>query len=178
MSNIGLTIAIDGFMEAQELDWLYEQAKTKKTIVEIGSFLGRSTFALCAGCPGTVYAVDHFKGSPEHQKDIEKGKLDLYAMFMRNVGYMPNLKVLKMSSWEASQSPEIPPKVDMVFVDGAHDFISFMIDLIAWVPRTRFVCGHDREQEGVPNGLRYYFGENGVKNAKGDGSLWYKEVLS
>jgi predicted O-methyltransferase YrrM len=164
---------IEGFMDDRELIWLNEQAKTKQTIVEIGSWCGRSTYALLKDCPGTVYAVDHFKGSEEHQGTIEAG-LNPYEEFMKNVGHFKNLRVMKMTSLEASMSEEIPREVDMVFIDGAHDYDSVMADLKAWSPRAKFLCGHDAGEGGVPDALRDYFG----KQLKGTvGCIWCREGI-
>ena len=55
---------ITGFMSEPELTQLYKWACECESIVEIGSWRGRSTHALLSGCKGKVYAVDHFGGNP------------------------------------------------------------------------------------------------------------------
>ena len=55
---------IPGWMSAEELQWLFEQAGQHENIVEIGSWMGRSTHALLTGTKGKVIAVDTFQGSP------------------------------------------------------------------------------------------------------------------
>ena len=45
-------------MYPAELEWLYKAAKRMKSIVEIGSWQGRSTYVLLSGCQGPVMAVD------------------------------------------------------------------------------------------------------------------------
>ena len=47
-----------GWMYPEELEWLYEAAKRMNSIVEIGSWQGRSTYVLLSGCRGPVVAVD------------------------------------------------------------------------------------------------------------------------
>ena len=63
---------IRGWMELEELLWLNQTAKNMDSIVELGCFCGRSTYALLSGCMehnaghpnGTVYAVDcHWCGT-------------------------------------------------------------------------------------------------------------------
>ena len=51
---------IEGWMEQTELEWLYSIASEMESIVEIGSWKGRSIHALCTRCKGTVTAIDLF----------------------------------------------------------------------------------------------------------------------
>lgn len=134
-------------MEPTELLWLYLIARKMDNIVEIGSWRGRSTHALLSGCKGTVWAVDHFRGSREHVEDelsfaeIEKG--DIYEDFLKNVGHFKNLKLLKMDSLEAVKKFK-DNSVDMVFIDGGHGYEEVKQDIKAWHPKTRKItCGHD-----------------------------------
>jgi hypothetical protein len=64
--NAGLTIdralQINGWMEPVELGWLAEQAQLHSRIVEIGSFMGRSTRALADNTAGWVVAFDSWRG--------------------------------------------------------------------------------------------------------------------
>ena len=147
---------IDGWMSHAELDWLYEQALKCHSIVEIGSWCGRSTYALLSGCKGTVYAIDHFNGSPDELKPglshYRALTDDIYSEFMNNVGHFPNLQVIRGDSVEAAaRFPD--NSIDMVFIDGCHAYESVKADLAAWGPKTSFLCGHDRHEGGVPVAL-------------------------
>lgn len=136
-------LTFDGYMTEEELIWLYTQAQKMRSIIEIGSWCGRSTYVLCTGCKGPVYAIDHFKGSEEHQGRIERG-FNPRTHFDLNLKDFNNVVVPYMSSEEASKSNLIPNEVDMVFIDGAHDTESVRTDLKLWAPRARkLVCGHD-----------------------------------
>ena len=76
---------IPGWMGANELRWLGEQAATRSMIAEIGCWRGRSTVALASATPGAVYAVDNFAGSPEHQAELaEHPKYWLLDEFQMN----------------------------------------------------------------------------------------------
>ena len=107
---------IHGWMDNHELNWLYETAKSLQSVVEIGCWRGRSTFALCtSGCP-RVIAVDHFQGSVEHQSFIRQENLDVRAEFYKNVGHFDNLRILDKPSVEAAEwVKKLEGQVDMVF---------------------------------------------------------------
>lgn len=120
---------------------LFELASTMTSIVEIGSFCGKSTHALLSGCKGKVWAVDHFKGSKDPGDTTHKrsGK----EVFLRNCGEFPNLEMLEMESADAAKLFE-PKSVDMVFIDAGHMFDEVTLDLQNWIPKARIlVCGHD-----------------------------------
>jgi len=107
---------IEGWMSAAELAWLYETAKQMRSIVEVGSFKGRSTHALCSGCQGTVTAVDHF--APEHLGPIGDRILEEFTANMRA---FPRLKVIRAWSVDAAQQFE-DSSIDMVFIDAHHTY--------------------------------------------------------
>lgn len=146
---------IDGWMTKEELNWLFQEAKEMKNIVEIGSWMGKSSHALLSGCLGTVYCIDHFKGSPTELDRVHKLALteDIHARFMKNVGHFKNLVVMKMDSLEASKLFE-PKSVDMGFIDGDHQPHQVKADIEAWYPKCRkLLCGHDLNEKGVKQAL-------------------------
>ena len=102
-SKIGYTNEIDGWMSPAELNWLHETAKEMGSVVEVGSWKGRSTAALLGGCPGKVIAVDTFKGTKGDAGHEEADVVDIHAVFMANVGHFPNLEVMRMESLEAAR---------------------------------------------------------------------------
>lgn len=162
---------IPGWMGPDGLEWLYQNARDMREVVEIGSWFGRSTHALLTACKGTVYAVDHFLGTPNElsgQHRFAKEGGDVHGTFMQNVGHFPNLVVLKMASVNAALQFK-DQSVDMVFIDGDHTYAGIMSDLTLWWPKCRkFFCGHDRGQDGVPQALR----EFGKMVLEGPDSMW------
>jgi predicted O-methyltransferase YrrM/DNA-directed RNA polymerase subunit RPC12/RpoP len=164
---------IDGFMADDNLVWLFDIARKMNSIVEVGSWKGRSTHALLSGCPGTVWAVDHFKGSMAErertQSHFEATIRDVSEDFLKNVGMFPNLKLLKVDSIEASKHFE-PQSIDMVFIDGGHTYEDIYLDLEAWTPIARkMICGHDYGSE-VKDAVDKKFGEDRVETR--DFGLW------
>jgi hypothetical protein len=166
-------LEIPGWMTDEELHWLAETAKEMESIVEIGSWKGRSTQVLLEGCPGTVWAVDHFKGSKNERGFYhrETRNKDIYKIFMQNVGHYENLEVLKMDSIEASKQFE-EKSVDMVFIDGEHTHDAVMADIKAWLPKAKImICGHDYDFEGVRKAVHTSIGDVTTHE-----SIWIKEL--
>jgi predicted O-methyltransferase YrrM len=164
-----------GWMDEPELVWLRARARTSRSVVEVGCWLGRSTIAL-AGCLGPVWTVDHFGGSPSehetsHAEALEPGR-DLHAEATASLAAYPNVTILKMPSLNASRL-FAPGSVDMVFIDGEHTRLAVLVDLLAWHPKARrLLCGHDVGMDGVQEALATY----GLPFQLGPGSIWYAEL--
>lgn len=161
---------IAGWMTDNELVWLYETAQTMASVIEVGCWKGRSTHALLSGCPGPVYAVDHWLGSADSRttshSEALRGKL--YDEFMGNVGHFPNLVVVR------GESPAIAaecPDADMVFIDGEHNYEAVRADIAAWLPKARkLICGHDISFPGVSQAVFEAFPKERVQRPMWD--LW------
>lgn len=161
---------IQGWMSGGEQQWLYTQAKKMKSIVEIGSWKGRSTHALCSGTKGTVYAVDTWKGSraeltSSHREATER---DIFVDFKQNLAGFRNLNPIRMPSTEAHTLFQAK-SVDMIFIDGSHLYEDVLADITLWLPKCRrLICGHDAGQDGVPRAVEESFGKT-----KCCESIWY-----
>jgi len=68
---------IDGAMGREDLEWLHDTAKRMASVVEVGCWKGRSTYALLAGCLGPVYAVDHWEGATLQEAAAVKAGVSL-----------------------------------------------------------------------------------------------------
>jgi predicted O-methyltransferase YrrM len=149
--------AIDGWMGADDLEWLHQTSKQFNIIVEVGCWFGRSTHALLSGCPGTVYAVDHFEGSPSEINEAHAYAKngDVKKKFFDNVGHFRNLVVFNMQSKMAARM-FAKNEVDMVFIDADHDFEPVRADIVSWMPKTKYLlCGHDSGYKSVKRALAY-----------------------
>lgn len=163
---------IQGWMSEEELAWLHDTAAEMSSVAEIGSWKGRSTYALLAGCKGNVFAVDHWQGSVEEREGAhaEATYCDIFSQFEANVGHFPNLSVVKM---ESSKAALRLPSVDMVFIDGDHTYEAVATDIRMWRPKAkRLICGHDGNFDEVAGAVA---GELGSVE-KGPGSLWFSWV--
>lgn len=162
---------IEGWTTELELEWLEDRAKEMQSIVEIGCWKGRSAKALLEKCPGKVWCVDHFKGSPgNHFSTPERAEKEkAYERFMENLGHYENLEVMKMSSEDAAQ--RFGPYVDMIFIDGDHSHEAVKKDIELWLPKCRkLICGHDYNE--VWKAVHKVLGQiTGIYE-----SIWYKEL--
>ena len=159
MSNYNNDIV--GWIRPVELEWLYSTAKEMSSVVEVGSWKGKTTDALLTGCKGTVWAVDHFKGSKTERDSFhwEATKRDISKIFLGNVGHHKNLRLLKMDSLEAAKTFK-NKSVDMVFIDGGHEYEEVKADIEAWLPKVKkLMCGHDCYNEGVKRAVYEIFGD-------------------
>lgn len=178
-ATIPYTNSIDGWMFPAELTWLYETAKRMQNIAEVGCWKGRSTHALLSGCPGFVYAIDHWQGSqdgPElNAEAAEKARRD----FLRNCGDFPNLHIIGRESTAAAEMFG-EDFLSMVFIDGAHDYDSVLCDLIAWLPKTRrIIAGHDYSDSwpGVVGAVEEVFTvRRNMEVKRAAESIWYVEL--
>lgn len=164
---------IEGWMMRGELNWLHQTAKDMDSIVEVGSWKGRSTHALLTGCKGTVYAVDTWKGSRGELEGphVEATVEEILPQFLGNVGLFENLQVMNMTSTEASEMFE-DGSVDMVFIDGSHDLESVREDIRAWLPKAKkIICGHDWQWHTVQEAVTERFGEPDLVD-----TIWIKRI--
>jgi len=147
---------IQGWMRLEELQWLYEMAGQMQSIVEIGSWKGRSTHALLSAGPRVV-AVDTWE-TVIQKHDPDRAE----AAFRANLVAFANLRVLKLESLDASRLFR-RRSVDMVFIDGDHRYEAILADIQAWRPKARkLICGHDYKitWPGVQQAVQEVFGKD------------------
>jgi predicted O-methyltransferase YrrM len=115
-----------------------------KVVVELGSFLGKSTRFIAHHLPsnGKVFAVDHWRGNIEHQNPERKDvfhKLDtLYEQFLSNIIHARLYnKVIPVKETSLDAINKIQTVPDLVFVDASHEYEDVLRDLVAWYPKLR-----------------------------------------
>ena len=134
---------VPGWMTEAELLWLFETAKDTDSIIEVGSYKGRSTTALAMGCKGLVTAVDTFRGTA-----LAEDAATVRAAFQENTEKLGNVKLLCDSSERAAR---LCPSVDMVFIDAEHTYEDVKADLLTWLPKAKkLICGHDYNDPSWP----------------------------
>lgn len=166
---------IEGYTVVQELQWLNGAAKDMKSVVEIGSYFGRSSHALLAGCRGIVTCVDPWQPLEWEDGDSEWKAEERYKHFLTNTAQFPNRAVLRMSSIDAAAMVG-DRSVDMVFIDGDHSRQSVAEDIDAWLPKAlRMICGHDYDFIGWP-GVKAVVDEKFGDQVQVFGTIWFVEL--
>lgn len=171
--NISSALAIEGWMSEPELAWLAEQAVEHKAIVEIGSYLGRSTIALLDNTDGIVYACDDWKGPRE---SFIEHRNQLFTNFCLNVGnHILSGKVRIISGDHADI--QFDGKADMVFIDGSHEYEDVKRDILFWKGKLEvggLLCGHDFDWQTVAQAVEETLGTVGQAP---NTNIWFKICL-
>ena len=170
---------IDGWMFNCELEWLAIQASQHYRIVEVGSYLGRSTRALGDHAQGVVYAVDPWSRDDYKSVDGTVGiGLDAYEKFIHNLSdLIISRRVIPVKSYFSEA--RLPDNVDMIFLDGDHSYDEVKNDINQareMLMPNGLLCGHDyiNELRGVKQAVNDLIGE---KNIYLVGTIWVAKNL-
>ena len=137
---------VDGWMTEGQGQALFDASAgcpPGGTIVEIGSYRGRSTIVLASACPpgARVYAIDPHAGNDRGPGEIEGFEAEAsrdHEAFVRNLaaaGVDGRVNHLRMFSSDALA--EIPGDIDVLYVDGAHRYGPARSDLRRYGARVR-----------------------------------------
>lgn len=136
--------SIEGWMSFKEQLFLFEAAKDMESVIELGSWKGKSTYALCkSGCP-IVTAIDTWMGSEfEPEAHVEARSGTVLEKFKNNTREFKNLSMIQKDINDAVN--DIADKsVDMVFIDAGHTYLEVKNDIQKWKGKAKILlCGHD-----------------------------------
>jgi len=148
--DVSRAAQVFGWMSGAELEWLGKQALDHLVIVELGSYLGRSTRALGDNTLGKVYAVDDWMGADtgDYERPLTAERSNqMYEEFRVNVADLIEAGIVvpcKLQHGTESNALDLTP--DMVFIDGDHSYEACRRDIQTWWPRLApggLLCGHD-----------------------------------
>lgn len=140
---------IKGFLLPEEAEALYRwalQASARGPLLEIGSYCGKSTIYLGLAARqhnGTVFALDHHRGSEEHQRgemfhdpelyDGDLAIVDTFREFRRNISRAGlNEVVVPLVAGSAAAARHWQTPLSMLFIDGGHSLDAALTDYRCW----------------------------------------------
>lgn len=138
--------AVEGWLTREQGRRLFDAASglgPGATVVEIGSFRGRSTIVLAQAAPdeAEVVAIDPHgggdRGPGEIAPDAARGDAD-HAAFTANLaaaGVADRVRHVRKLSADALS--DVDGEVDLLFVDGAHRLGPARSDIVQWGHRVR-----------------------------------------
>ncbi len=137
-------VAVEGWLSDEQARRLYDRAAAltaDATIVEIGSFRGRSTIVLASAAAAgiSVIAIDPHAGGDRGPREItpdrELGDTD-HAAFVENLARAGVIeRVDHVRSESDAAHPRVSGPVDLLYVDGAHRLGPARRDLLGWGER-------------------------------------------
>lgn len=166
---------ISGFMDRGDLIWLANIAKHKNTVVEFGSWMGRSSVALASFCQRLI-CVDTFCGSPNDITGELAKANNIYDRFKKNTeGY--NIEVVAMPIDKATEFifNNYGPIVDLIFIDANHSYKNVCNDILcarSLVNKDGIICGHDIRSNAVRMAVSEAFADNYSKTKN---NIWYQK---
>lgn len=162
----------------RELHRLATLAYDAKTIVEIGSYMGRSTKAMTLATDGLVFAVDTWRGSDEDDAGTKTKAVppdELYNKFICNSFAEirgGKLIPLRCDSVEGAKIlSELGYTFDVIFLDAGHNYEWVTRDIQAWLPLLKeggTMIGHDLPHPRMEEALNDYL----PGWVQGVGMLW------
>jgi predicted O-methyltransferase YrrM len=137
--------------------------KEEIVIAEIGVYMGRCTAMwnvelINSGVDYKYYAIDHFQGSSEHDKNI-----DYYNETKKNIESIKE-KVNLIKNDSLSECKNYSDEFfDVVYIDASHDYESVKKDIQEWIPKVKsggIICGDDYTDgwPGVKKAVNEFFG--------------------
>lgn len=107
------------------------QQMRPKTIVDLGIDEGYSTIELARYSKGCTYGVDHFKGDP--QTGVKNTRDKALDNISKSLFF---IEVMDMTFDKAALNFH-DHEIDILHIDGAHDYASVKHDFETWFPKVR-----------------------------------------
>ena len=160
------------FNYAESYDMIVDKISDNGKILEIGSFMGRSTHYLATSLCNAekfnvkIYALDTFEGSSKHAN--LKIPEDFSSTFKENLKFFIGRDMVRVCQGR-SDSKELLDKFenkyfDYIMIDGAHEYDAVLDDMENWWPKLKddgVMFGDDFYLESVSQAVR-----NGTEKLK------------
>lgn len=179
--------SIKGFLDDEEGDALFDYALEVGNIgpcLEVGSYCGKSTVYIGEACrrsDNSLYAVDHHRGSEEHQLGEEYHDGDLYSGDGQCMDSFPAFRrTLALAQLEQTVVPLVASSklvarhwatpLGFVFIDGGHSPENSMADCLLWSSKIAsggIFAVHDLFEHPHEGGQGPYLGFQKVLNECG-----------
>ena len=175
------------FNYSETYDIIVDQIADDGKIVEIGSFLGRSTHYLATSLVNAgkenvkIYSVDTFEGSSEHT-NIKIPK-DFSSIFKDNLQYFIGRNMVKVCQGRSDEKRILDMfednSIDFIMVDGAHEYDAVQDDILNWWPKLKengTMVGDDYSLNSVSLAVKDGFTQLKIPNIgvnRGFEQTWY-----
>lgn len=140
---------VKGFLNPKEGKALYRLAADASNLgpcLEVGSYCGKSTVYIGSACKlmnNTLFAVDHHRGSEEHQPGEEYHDSELFDARSQLMDSFHNFRSnMRRADLEECVVPVVAPSavaarhwntpLGMVFIDGGHSREAALTDYRCW----------------------------------------------
>lgn len=179
--------SIPGFFGYFELyEKFVSECPENQTIIEIGSFKGRSFGHLIELCSKSnkkinIVAIDHFNGSSEHNES------SLFIEFNKNMESLDSkypFIVIKANSLDIAKIIK-DKSIFAILIDASHDYDNVKSDILAWKDKiisNGYLAGDDYDWPGVSKAVDELIPEAIKVGRKGDcctdikaGNFWIKK---
>ncbi len=159
-----IDVSVSGFLSDEEGELLYNLGATCPrggTIVEIGSWKGRSTcwfgLGVQAHSHAKIYAVDPHVGiePPEHQTERPGYTIDAFQTNIRTMGIQE--LIIPINKYSHNALNDVCEEIDVLFIDGDHEYESVHQDFELWFPKLKnegIIAFHDSVGKGWPGVFR------------------------
>lgn len=169
---------LDGWLTDNEAMGLYivtRKLARNATVVEIGSWQGKSTYCISKGLrSGKVYAIDPFNadGGFDVESEIEyikrKGHANLLENFIENMQQLKVLEKIIIKKGYSYQFHQDFGKINFLFIDGDHSIEGCKSDFDLYAPKIvegGFIAFHDYYEDRDELGPTYVIKNLVLKSA-------------
>lgn len=146
---------VEGWLSPKEAKTLYKLAKNNNghgSIVEIGSWKGKSTICLGRGSEdgneNQIYAIDPHSAPAKKLKDyLKEDETSTFHDFERNIENA-NLEslVTPIVDFSFNALDKVSDPIDLIFIDGSHEYEDVLKDFQLYYPSVReggIIAFHD-----------------------------------